>query len=72
MALTAVVEGSSPVTEAAILNGICCPPQDPFKLLAQELLLKPQRREVMKRDRDQRSEKKFSEETLAIVLCRGF
>lgn len=52
MALTADMKRNSPVTEAAFLNGICCPPQDPFKLSAQELLLKPQKREVMKRDRD--------------------
>lgn len=57
MALTADVKRSSPVTEAAFLNGICCPPQDPFKLSAQELLLKPQRRGVTKRNRDQRSAK---------------
>ncbi len=47
MALRADVEleRNSSVPEAAILNGICCLPQDPFKLSAQEPLLKSQKQE---------------------------
>ena len=37
MVLRAEMERNSPVTEAAVLNGICCPPQDPFKMSAREL-----------------------------------
>lgn len=43
MVLRADTERTSPVTEAAILNGICCPPQDPFRLSAPEPLLKSQK-----------------------------
>ena len=68
MALRADVERFSPVTEAAILNGICCPPQDPFKLSAQEPLLKAQKEEG---DEVQRP-KECWRASLAIVLCRGF
>lgn len=35
-------DGVNLPTEPAILNGICCPPQDPFKLSAQAPLLKAQ------------------------------
>lgn len=58
-ALTADKDRQSPVMEAAILNGICCPPQDTFKLSAQEPLLKSQREKLMKKDREQRSVKKL-------------
>lgn len=45
MALAAEVERNSPVAEAAILNSMCCPPRDPFKMSAQEPLLKSEKGE---------------------------
>lgn len=45
MVLRADMERNSPVIETAILNGICCPAQDPFRLSAQEPRLKSQKGE---------------------------
>lgn len=65
------MEWKSPATEAAILNGICCPPQDSFNLSAQESLLKAQKGERWW----SKTEAKGVHESFrldTIVPCRGF
>lgn len=66
------MQWSSPVTQPAILNGVCCPPQEPFKLSAKEPPMKAQKKkgdEVKRRPQECRE---ASEWTVSVEVCGGF